>query len=114
MRGIKWKTAFIYNKGLNKYASEFSQFFSSDLSVYISSNIPPKMVVALRFGGGINFGSYQFYQSQFLSGTTNLRGFRKFRFAGEKMFYNNLDVRIRLKGLPGVFVYRFIWNCVVS
>lgn len=99
-RGIKWKTAFIYNKGLNKYTSEFSQF-SSDLSVYISSNIPPKMVIALRFGGGINFGSYQFYQSQFLSGSTNLRGFRKFRFGGEKMFYNNLDVRIRLKDYQG-------------
>ncbi|MBO9571865.1 MAG: BamA/TamA family outer membrane protein, partial [Chitinophagaceae bacterium] len=99
-RGVKWKTAFLYNKGLNRYTSEFSQF-TSDLSVYISSNIPSRMVVALRFGGGINFGSYQFYQSQFLSGTQNLRGFRKYRFAGEKMFYNNLDVRIRLKDYQG-------------
>jgi hemolysin activation/secretion protein len=57
--------------------------------------------VALRFGGGINLGSYEFFQSQFLSGTENLRGYRKYRFAGDKMFYNNIDVRIRIKNYQG-------------
>lgn len=99
-RGIKWKTALQMNKGVNSYSSNFTQF-TSDLSVYISSNLPPRMVIALRFGGGINFGSYEFYQAQFLSGTENLRGYRKYRFAGDKMFYNNLDIRIRLKDYQG-------------
>ena len=71
------------------------------MSVYISSNSPARTVVALRFGAGVNFGKYEFFQSQFLSGTENLRGYRKYRFAGDKMFYNNLDVRIRLKNYQG-------------
>jgi outer membrane protein assembly factor BamA len=99
-RGIKWITTAQFNHGLNKYSSNFSQL-KSDLSVYISSNAPPRTVVALRFGAGFNFGSYEFYQSQFLSGLDNLRGYRKFRFAGDKMFYNNLDIRIRLKNYQG-------------
>jgi hypothetical protein len=99
-RGVKWKTAVQYNNALSKHTTNFTQI-SSDLSVYISSNIPPRMVIALRFGGAFNIGDYEFYQSQFLSGTTNLRGYRKYRFAGDKMFYNNLDIRIRLKDYQG-------------
>jgi hypothetical protein len=99
-RGVYWITTGQFNKGLSNYSSNFSQL-SSDLSVYISSNAPPRTVVALRFGGGINLGSYEFFQSQFLSGTENLRGYRKYRFAGDKMFYNNIDVRIRIKNYQG-------------
>jgi hypothetical protein len=99
-RGVKWKTAIQYNNAFSAHTTNFTQI-SSDLSVYISSNIPPRMVIALRFGGAANMGDYEFYQSQFLSGTTNLRGYRKYRFAGDKMLYNNLDVRIRLKDYQG-------------
>jgi hypothetical protein len=99
-RGIKWITTAQFNHGLNKYSSNFSQL-KTDLAVYISANAPPRTVVALRFGAGFNFGRYEFYQSQFLSGLDNLRGYRKYRFAGDKMFYNNLDIRIRLKNYQG-------------
>ncbi len=99
-RGIKWTTTAQFNKGFGESSTDFSQL-TSDLSVYISSNIPPRMVVAMRFGAAVNFGSYEFYQSQFLSGTENLRGYRKYRFAGDKMLYNNLDIRIRLKNYQG-------------
>jgi hypothetical protein len=99
-RGVKWITTAQFNHGLNRHSSNFSQL-KSDLSVYISSNAPPRTVVALRFGAGFNFGSYEFYQSQFLSGLDNLRGYRKYRFAGDKMFYNNLDIRIRIKNYQG-------------
>jgi outer membrane protein assembly factor BamA len=99
-RGVKWKTFLQFNKGLGQNSSNFTQM-SSDLSVYISSNIPPRMVVALRFGGAVNFGSYEFFQAQYLSGTDNLRGYRKNRFAGDRMFYNNLDIRLRLRDYKG-------------
>lgn len=99
-RGVKWKTAIQYNNAFSKHTTNFTQI-SSDLAVYISSNIPPRMVIALRFGGAFNIGDYEFYQSQFLSGTTNLRGYRKYRFAGDKLFYNNLDIRIRLRDYQG-------------
>lgn len=99
-RGVNWVTTLQLNRGLNNVSSNFSQF-KSDLRVYISSNAPPRTVVALRFGGAINYGRYEFFQSQFLSGTENLRGYRRFRFAGDKMLYNNVDVRIRLKNYQG-------------
>ena len=99
-RGVFWTTKLGMYRGLTSYTSNFSQF-SSDLSVYISSNAPPRMVVAVRFGTAFNFGKYEFYQSQFLSGLENLRGYRKNRFAGDRMMYNNIDVRIRLKNYQG-------------
>lgn len=99
-RGVFWTTKLNVNRGLNSNASNFTQL-SSDMSVYISSNAPPRMVVAVRFGAAFNFGKYEFFQSQFLSGTENLRGYRKYRFAGDKMVYNNVDIRIRLKNYQG-------------
>lgn len=99
-RGVHWTTAAHYNRALGKYSRSFTQL-KSDLSVYISSNAPPRTVVAVRFGAAANIGNYDFYQSQFLSGTENLRGYRKFRFAGDKMLYNNLDLRIRIKNYQG-------------
>lgn len=99
-RGVFWTNKISLYKGLNSSSSNFSQL-SSDMSLYISSNAPPRMVVAVRVGAAFNFGNYEFYQSQFLSGTENLRGYRNYRFAGDKMLYNNLDVRIRLKNYQG-------------
>jgi hypothetical protein len=99
-RGVLWKTSFGLNRGLTSHTPNFSQI-SSDMSVYISSNAPARMVVALRFGTAFNFGHYEFYQSQFLSGLENLRGYNKTRFAGDGMLYNNIDVRVRLKNYQG-------------
>lgn len=99
-RGVNWITKANFNKGLGKYSSNFSSL-GTDLSVYISSNSPPRMVVAVRFGAAMNIGKYEFFQSQFLSGTENLRGYRKYRFAGDRILYNNLDIRIRLKNYQG-------------
>jgi hemolysin activation/secretion protein len=97
---------------LNKYSTNFTRL-NSDMSIYISSNNPAKLVIALRFGGGINFGDFEYYQAQYLSGTQNLRGYRKFRFAGDKMFYNNVELRYKIKdfrtylfpGTVGVFAF---------
>ena len=99
-RGVNWVSKFQMNRGANAVSSNFSQL-SSDLSIYISANAPPVTVVALRFGAAANFGRYEFFQSQFLSGTENLRGYRRFRFAGDRMLYNNIDVRIRIKNYQG-------------
>jgi hypothetical protein len=99
-RGVFWTTTLGFNRGLTKYTSNYSQL-SSDMAVYISSNAPPRTVVAVRFGAAWNFGKYEFYQSQFLSGLDNLRGYRKFRFAGDRMAYNNIDVRVRIKNYQG-------------
>lgn len=107
-RGVKWNTELEYFNGLSRSSSNFTRL-NSDMSIYISSNTPAKMVIALRFGGGVNFGgNYEYYQAQYLSGTQNLRGYRKFRFAGDKMFYNNVDIRYKIADFrtylfPGAF-----------
>lgn len=94
-RGIRWITDAEMNYGLQSTANNYAKL-NTDLSIYISSNLPAKLVIALRFGGGITYGNYEYFQAQYLSGTHNLRGFRKFRFAGDKMFYNNVDVRYKI------------------
>ncbi len=94
-RGINWETKLRYNYGLNAASKNFTQL-SSELSLFTSFSTSANLVIGTRFGGGVNFGGYEFYQAQFLSGTENLRGFRKYRFAGDKMAYNNTELRIKL------------------
>jgi outer membrane protein assembly factor BamA len=74
----------------------------------MSFNKRKRVVIATRAGYGKTFGNYEFYQAQFLGATDNLRGYRKFRFAGDEVFYHNIDVRIKLAEFqtylfPGAF-----------
>ncbi len=104
-RGLHWKTEYSYHFGLGKHSESYGNL-NSDLTMYISSNRPAKLVFAVRIGGGITSGDYEYFQSQFLSGNTNLRGYRRFRFAGDKSLFNNFEVRYKIKDfrtylLPG-------------
>ena len=91
-RGLYWQTQFQTLKGLTGSSGNLSQL-SSDLSAYTSFDKAGNLVLAGRVGGGMNFGKYEFFQSQYLGGNENLRGFRKQRFAGDKMIYCNVEVR---------------------
>ena len=71
-----------------------------DLKIFMSFVPQPRFVFATRIGMGFNFGNYAFQQAQYLSGTDNLRGYRKERFAGKSMFFNNLEVRYKLFDFP--------------
>ncbi len=101
-RGINWQTRYTAYKGLGKYSNNYG-LLSSDMSFYISFNKQARLVIANRFGGGISFGNTEFYQAQYLSGTENLRGYRKYRFGGNKMLYHNLDMRIKLASFQTYF-----------
>ena len=94
-RGIHWETSFGSYGGLNDASRHYSQL-NTDLALYASTNSRGNLVISTRAGWGKTFGDFQFYQAQFLGGTENLRGYRKFRFAGDEAFYHNLDVRFRL------------------
>ncbi|HTI09389.1 MAG TPA: BamA/TamA family outer membrane protein [Puia sp.] len=94
-RGIYWETRFSSYGGLNEESHRYSQL-NSDLSLFTSFNTRGNVVISTRVGWGKTFGKYEFYQSQYLGGTENLRGYRKFRFAGDESFYHNIDLRIRL------------------
>jgi outer membrane protein assembly factor BamA len=68
---------------------------NSDLSFYIplGHNVA---TLALRVGGGHTFDGLEFYNAQFLGGTENLRGYRKYRFAGQTMAFNNVELRLKV------------------
>ncbi|CAN5353283.1 metallophosphoesterase [soil metagenome] len=81
--------------GLNPAASNFSNI-TSEMAYYWSFRIPSVITLATRIGGGINFGSYEFFQANTLGGLTNLRGYRRTRFSGESSLYNNTEIRLKL------------------
>jgi len=81
--------------GLNSQSKRLTQMHW-DMSVFISKNPNPVLVGAIRLGVAHNIGAYEIPQAQYLSGPDNLRGFRRDRFAGRTMLFNNAEVRIRV------------------
>ncbi len=95
-RGLLWRTSLTAYKGLNAQSKSFTQL-QSDLSFYASIRLPALLTIATRVGTSLNLSdNYEFFQASTLGGLTNLRGFRRTRFAGESAFYHNLDLRMRL------------------
>ncbi|MHB1179973.1 MAG: BamA/TamA family outer membrane protein [Daejeonella sp.] len=92
-------------EGLNKSSSAFAQIFPQ-VSFYKSLDPKGNIVIANRTGAGFTTGTTTFYQSAFLGSQDNLLGFRKNRFAGDHVLYNNIEARINLPNfvhniLPG-------------
>ncbi len=94
-RGVNWQTSVRALKGLTDASKSVTQL-RSDMSLFISFSQRAGFVLATRFGGGHNFGNFEFFQAQYLGGTDNLRGYRKYRFAGHSMAYNNTEIRVKL------------------
>jgi hypothetical protein len=81
--------------GLNPGSHNLTQL-SADMKLYASFEPQARLVYALRFGVGHNIGHYEFPQAMYLSGTENLRGYRRDRFAGRTMFFNNAEIRLKI------------------
>lgn len=93
-RGILWQTTVRYLSGLNDASYEVTQLNSDfTFNINLVKNI---VVLANRFGGGHNFGNFEFYQAQYLGNEDNLRGYRKYRFAGRSKVFNNAELRIKV------------------
>lgn len=67
-----------------------------DMRIFMSLFELDRLVLATRFGWAKNYGKFQFEQAMYLGNTDNLRGYRKQRFAGRSMLYNNTELRIRI------------------
>ena len=94
-RGIVFSLSGRNMVGTDDKASDFSSF-QGFVSLYQSFRAPARVVFAVRVGGGFNTGDYEFYQAQILDGKTELRGFRKTRFYGDRKVFTNLEMRIKL------------------
>lgn len=95
-QGIYWETNATYQRGLAKAADRKYINLQTELAFYYSLRLPAIVTLTTRFGGGINAGDYEFYQANTLGGLSNLRGFRRTRFAGKNSFYNNTEIRVKL------------------
>ncbi len=80
--------------GLNNQSSNLMRA-DVDMRIYASLFSLPRLVLASRFGWGKNYGKFEFPQAYYLSGTDNLRGYRRDRFAGRSRAYNNTELRFK-------------------
>ena len=93
--GTYWSLESGIFKGVNGPADDYAKL-ESELSLFWSFRLPARITLATRFGGGVNFGDYEFFQANTLGGLTNLRGYRQGRFTGKSSLYNNTELRLRL------------------
>jgi len=94
-RGILWQTHFRHLSGLKNTPYDVTQL-NSDFTFFLSV-IPKRLVFANRTGVGHNFDEdFEFYQAQYLGTEDNLRGYRKYRFAGQTKFFNNAELRLKI------------------
>ena len=93
--GIRWHNEAQYNWQLNGEKLSYGRL-TSELSAYLTPNFPFRLTYAGRLGVAHNIGDYRFYQANTLGGTTNLRGYRRTRFAGRGSLYGNFEARLHL------------------
>jgi outer membrane protein assembly factor BamA len=102
-KGALWRTEYTNLRGINAWSRTVSQL-TSEASGYWTPTATPGLTLAGRVGGTLNFGNYEFYQAATLGGLSNLRGYRRTRFAGENSLYNNLEFRLYLGTLNTLLV----------
>ncbi|MBG8555227.1 metallophosphoesterase [Hymenobacter guriensis] len=93
--GLRWYNSAEYNRQLNGEKLQYGRL-ASEVRFYLSPNFPFQLTWAGRIGANRNLGDYRFYQANTLGGTTNLRGYRRTRFAGRSSVYANGEVRVQL------------------
>ncbi|RSK37701.1 hypothetical protein EI290_00920 [Hymenobacter metallilatus] len=93
--GLRWYNSVEYNYQLNGEQLNYGRL-ATEFRAYLSPNFPFQLTWAGRIGANRNLGDYRFYQANTLGGTTNLRGYRRTRYAGRSSVYGNAEVRIQL------------------
>lgn len=93
--GLRWYNSAEFNRQLNGEKLQYTRL-ASEARFYLSPNFPFQLTWAGRLGINHNIGDYRFYQANTLGGTTNLRGYRRTRYAGRTSVYGNGEVRVQL------------------
>ena len=94
-RGITFNTELLYDNGLNELSANSARW-RSDLTFRWIMDGFGRTSMATRVGYHKSFGDFEFFQASYLDGFNTLRGYRRYRFAGESSFYHQLDLRIDL------------------
>lgn len=93
-KGFYWKTSFIAQHRLDKTSDSYGSV-TTEFRFYVNPG-ESALVIADRIGAGTTVGKPTFFQRMQLGGVHSLRGFNSRRFTGTSMFYNNLDLRLKL------------------
>ncbi|KAA9333434.1 hypothetical protein F0P96_10725 [Hymenobacter busanensis] len=93
--GLRWANSVEYNRQINGEELQYGRL-ASEVRFYLSPNFPFQLTWAGRIGAARNLGDYRFYQANTLGGTTNLRGYRRTRYAGRSTVYANAEARLQL------------------
>jgi hypothetical protein len=102
-RGLRWYTTLGHFAGTSGGAKDYSKI-TTDFTFYYSFKLPSRLTLSNRTGFAQVFGNPEFYQYNYLDGGDQLRGYRKYRFAGERIMYNNTDLLIRLINVRAFFL----------
>ena len=103
-RGFLVRVAGAVYPGVWNVKSTFGSL-AGEARTYVTAPIPTNPTLALRAGGKKVWGTFPFNESAFLGGpgltgsgtaNSNLRGFRKNRFAGDTALYGNSELRLVL------------------
>lgn len=96
VRGMHWLTTITGVQQIDGDHISYGQV-KSELSVLLSFSRYPKVIIGNRIGAGFTVGDMpNYFQMFYIGGQGSLMGYRKNRFAGNAMMYNNLEVRVRL------------------
>ena len=95
-KGVNWITTARHLSGMGSTPYSVTQL-NSDLAFYFNI-INNWLTLANRVGGGINLGNkgFEFYQAQYLGNEEDLRGYRRYRFAGKSKLYNQAELRLKI------------------
>lgn len=80
------------------------RYASASFATYYQLKGLGKPTIATRIGAEWHGGDYLFYEAALLGSHDNFRGVRKERFNGDRMFYHNTDLRIRLAQWQGYYL----------
>jgi len=90
MKGFRFGANINFTQNLEQPDSAVTNY-SAVMNIYIP--LSKSFVIALKTGGATITGKPEFYQLNKLSGSKTLRGFRKYRFYGRSMFYNQAELQ---------------------
>ncbi|WP_237488215.1 BamA/TamA family outer membrane protein [Hufsiella ginkgonis] len=93
--GTYWSTTVSAFKGINAGTGTYAQVLS-EFSFYFSPLGDSALVIANRTGAGTIVGQAAYFQQMKLGGAQNFRGFHTNRFTGKSIFYDNLEMRLKV------------------
>jgi outer membrane translocation and assembly module TamA len=105
-KGIQINAGARYTQNIDENEQNFVQLYS-EAAFYTSKG---RFTLASRTGIATNTGDkYEFYQANSLGGLTNLRGFRRDRYAGKTSVYQNTELRVSM-GNMNAYVVKGGWG----